>query len=179
MIRYLLVLYLGLVSVLLIDPNPVWALPLLLVIVSLMWEKKWPGMAGLVLFSLVTLGRVEEASLTDLPGLLILTIVMVLPEVVVLEMVLSPRPYSISRISLAPILAVSGMVVGFGAAIFILSRFQRIGVYLNSDVTLQVFIMMSLVIFFSGPVLLGSRPSGTGKVDRGDPVFSSTIKTNK
>lgn len=179
MIRYLLVLYLGLVSVLLIDPNPVWALPLVLVVISLLWEKKWPGVAGLVLFSLVTLGRVEDASLTDLPHLILLTVVMVLPEVVLLEVILSPRPYAISKVSLAPILTLAGMVTGFGASIYILSRFQRIGVYLNSDVTLQVFIVMSLVIFFSGPALLGSRPSVSQNGRRGNPVYSSTIKMNK
>ncbi|MFO8050599.1 MAG: hypothetical protein R6V01_02730 [Thermoplasmatota archaeon] len=159
MIRYLLLLYLGAVSVLLVDLNPLWASPLLLVAVSFLWDNKWAGLLGVLLFSIITLGRVDSADLTDLGDLSLMVIFVVLPEIVLLELVLSPRPYSFDRISFAPVLISASLILGFSLALFLLTRVQRIGVYLNSDPTLQVFILMALSIFFTGPILLGSRPA--------------------
>lgn len=160
MIRYILLLYVGAISVLLIDTNPLWTTPLLLVAASFMWDNRWLGLLGLMVFSTVSLSRVDAGGLMDLWNLSMLVVLLILPEIVLLEIVLSPKPYGFEKISVYPVIISASLVAGFALVLFILTRIQRIGVYLNSDPTLQVFILMALSIFFTGPFLLGSR-SGT------------------
>ncbi|MEA3559158.1 MAG: hypothetical protein U9R75_07900 [Candidatus Thermoplasmatota archaeon] len=157
MIKYLLLLYLGIISILLVDTNPLWATPLLLVAASFMWDNRWVGLIGIMLFSLLSLGRVDTATLTDLGHLSMLLMFVVIPEIILLELVISPKPYRFERISVFPLVISLMLAGGFALVIFVLTRFQRIGVYLNSDPTLQVFVLMALSIFFTGPILLGSR----------------------
>lgn len=161
MIRYLIVLYLALVSIILVDPNPLFATPLLLVLLSFMFDKRWIGVLGILGFSLITIGRLGGIDLTDIWYLLLHTILVMIPLVVLLEIVISPTPYRLERISIAPMIISLGMGAGMLLVLFLLSRVQRIGVYLNSDPVLQVFILMALSIFFFGPPLLG-----TGRVAR-------------
>lgn len=179
MIRYLVVLYLGLISVVLIDPNPLWAAPLVLVLAGFLWEKRSLSIAGLVLFSMVSIGHIGTPSFSDLPRLLLLTISLLLPIIVLLEISISPKPFRLLRISIVPVLVTAGMVVGFFSILMILVRVQRIGVYLSSDGLLQVFITMALSIFLTGPVLLGRTGKKTGKTLPGHDGKHSTIKTNK
>ena len=54
MIRYLIVLYLGVVSIVLVDPNPLWSLPLVVILIGLMWDVKWLSLTGIASYSLVT-----------------------------------------------------------------------------------------------------------------------------
>lgn len=161
MIRYLIVLYLALVSIILVDPNPLFATPLLLVMLSFMFDKRWIGVLGILGFSLITIGRLGGIDLTDIWSLLLHTILVMIPLVVLLEIVISPTPYRLEKISIAPMIISLGMGAGMLLVLFLLSRVQRIGVYLNSDPVLQVFILMALSIFFFGPPLLG-----TGSVAR-------------
>ncbi|MBN1539007.1 MAG: hypothetical protein JW939_02600 [Candidatus Thermoplasmatota archaeon] len=179
MIRYLLVLYLGLISIVLIDPNPLWATPLLLVLVGFLWEKRSLSLVGMVSFSMISVGHVGTASFSDLPRLLLLSISLVLPMILLLEISLSPRPFRLLRISLVPVLMTAGMIVGFFCILMVLIRVQRIGVYLSSDGLLQVFITMALSIFLTGPVLLGRSGKETDKTLPGHDGQHSTIKTNK
>jgi hypothetical protein len=160
-IRYLIVLYLGLVSIILVDPNPLFATPLLLVLASFMFGKRWIGVLGILGYSLITIGRLGGIDLTDIWSLLLHTVLVMIPLVVLLEIVISPSPYRLERISIAPMILSLGMGAGMLLVLFLLSRVQRIGVYLNSDPVLQVFILMALSIFFFGPPLLG-----TGRVAR-------------
>ncbi|MBN1391152.1 MAG: hypothetical protein JXA22_10975 [Candidatus Thermoplasmatota archaeon] len=179
MIRYLVVLFLGLVSLVLIDPNPLWAAPLVIVLIGFLWEKRSVSISGLVIFSMVSVGHVATASFSDLPHLLLLTAGLVIPIIVLLEISLSTRPFRLQRMSLIPVLASIGLVIGFCSILFIMIRVQRIGVYLSSDVLLQVFMMMAISILLTGPILLGSRPPETQVTPDGHDVEHSTIKTNK
>ncbi|MGA1793410.1 MAG: hypothetical protein ACMUHM_05620 [Thermoplasmatota archaeon] len=179
MIRYLIVLYLGLVSIVLIDPNPLWAAPLLIILAGLLWEKKWLSLIGVLAFSIVSLGHIDTATFSDLPRMLLLAVSLVLPVLVLIELSLSERPYRLQRISLLPVLVSTGMLLGFFLALFLLVRVQRIGIYLSSDGLLQVFILMALSIFLTAPVLLGSRPSDAENSSSSSDSQPSTIKTNK
>jgi len=162
-IRYLIVLYLGVISVVLIDPNPLWSLPLVIVLIGLMWEIKWVSLIGISIFSMVTVGRIDGVYLTDAVELMMLSAALALPLIVLIDIILAPRPYKIGRFSLVPVIASVGMVAGVMIGLGILVRIQRIGIYLNTDPTLQVFILISLSIFFTGPFLLGL---GTGTPSR-------------
>ncbi len=169
MIRYLIILYLGLVSVILVDPNPLYAVPLVLVLMSFMFDLRWLGILGILGYSLITIGRLGGIDLTDIWSLLLYTILVMVPMVILLEIVLSPSPYRLERISIAPMMISIGMGSGLVLVLLVLSRIQRIGVYLNSDPVLQVFILMALSIFFFGPPLLGTgqgaRISGKDTTD--------------
>jgi len=179
MIRYLIVLYLGLISIVLIDPNPLWASPLIIILVGMLWEKKWLSILGILTFSIVSIGHMASANFSDLPRLLLMSVALVLPVLVVIELSLSERPYKLQRVSLFPVLATGGMLLGFFTALFLLVRVQRIGIYLSSDGLLQVFVLMALSIFLTAPVLLGSRPSDAEKTIPTTDSKPSTIKTNK
>jgi hypothetical protein len=168
-IRYLVVLYLGIVSVVLIDPNPLWSLPLIIVLIGLMWEKRWISLIGIAVFSMVTVGRLEGVYLTDGLDLLMLSAAVVLPLVVLTDIVLTPRPYRVGRISLVPILAAVGMITALIIGLVVLVQFKRIGLYLESDPTLQIFLLMSLSIFLAGPLLLGSRPAHSSRKAEKEP----------
>ncbi|MGA1872189.1 MAG: hypothetical protein ACMUHY_00830 [Thermoplasmatota archaeon] len=179
MIRYLIVLYLGLISLVLIDPNPLWSTPLVLVLIGLLWERRSVTLLGIITFSIVSVGHMSAVSLSDLPEVGLLSLALVLPLVLLLEISLSDRPYRVQRISLVPILVSLGMIAVFISTLFVLARFQRIGVYVSSDPLLQVFVLISLTIFLTGPVLLGSRPAEQEKIERSQNGQPSTIKTNK
>jgi hypothetical protein len=155
-IRYLIVLYLGFVSIVLVDPNPLFALPLVLVLLSFMFDKRWVGVLGILGYSLITIGRLGGIDLTDIWSLVLNLLLVMIPLVILLEIVISPSPYKLERLSLPPLLISFGMGAGMITVLFALSRVQRIGVYLNSDPVLQVFILMALSIFFFGPPLLGT-----------------------
>jgi len=167
MIRYLIVLYLGIISIVLIDPNPLWALPLALVSIGQLWENKWLSIAGILTYSVVTVGRLAEGSFSDMSDLILLTLAVVLPIVILLEITLSSRPYKVQRISLIPTLITFCIIGAFSFLLFLIKvgfgPFDRIGVYLSSDPVLQLFILLSMAIFFTGPILLGSRPPEKGK----------------
>jgi len=154
MMRYLIVLYLGFVSVLLGDKNPLFALPLVLVLISFMYNKKWIGFLGVGLFTIVTLGKLEPVNLGNIGSVLLHSAIVLVPLVGMLELVLSPRPYRLERLSGYPIMIALLLLVGVFLAVFIITRIQRIGVYLEADPILQVFMIISLSIFFFGPPLL-------------------------
>jgi hypothetical protein len=162
-----MVLYLGVASIVLADPNPLWALPLVAVLIGLMWEKKWLALTGIALFSLVTVGRVPGTYLTDGLDLAILSVSLILPIIVLIDIVLVPRPYRIGKVSLVPILSAAGILAGLITGLIFMVQFKRIGVYLESDPTLQVFLMMSFALFLTAPFLMGSRtpvPSRKGEL---------------
>jgi hypothetical protein len=121
----------------------------------------------------------DQGSFTDLPDLIILTLAIVLPLVILLEVSLSPQPYRIRRISLVPVSISIGIILAFFGALFILGNIRRIGVYLSSDPILQVFILMALALFFTSPMLLGSRPPEKKNRPRQGQSQPRTIKTNK
>ena len=179
MIRYLVLLYLGVISIVLIDPNPLWSLPLLLVLIGFLSKRKWITLIGILLFSTVTLGRIDHGSFTDLPDLILLTLGIVVPLVILLEVSLAPRPYRLQRISLVPTLISIGIILSFFGVLFILGNIQRIGVYLSSDPLLQVFILTALALFFTAPMLLGSRPPEKRNRPSRAESQAGTIKTNK
>jgi hypothetical protein len=179
MIRYLILLYLGVISIVLIDPNPLWSLPLIFVLIGSLLKRRWLTLLGILLFSTITLGRVDHGSFTDLPDLIVLTLGIVLPLVILLEASLAPQPYRIQRISLIPTVISIGMIIGFFSVLFLLANIRRIGVYLSSDPILQVFILMALALFFTAPVLLGSSPPEKENRPRGGNSQPRTIKTNK
>lgn len=154
MIRYLIVLYLGLVSVLLVDENPLYALPLVLVLISFMFDKKWIGFLGVGLFTLVTLGKLGSVDLGNMGTILLHTAIVLVPLVGLLELVLSPKPYRLERLSGYPIMIALLLLTGAFLAVFIITRINRIGIYLEADPILQVFMIISLSIFFFGPPLL-------------------------
>ena len=159
MIAYFIILYLGLISIILVDPNPLWTLPLVLVLIGNLWRKKWLSLFGLALFCVVTVGRIGDVSLTELPNLFMIGLTLVLPLIGLFEIILSPSPYRLDKVSIAPIVITTSLLSVFILALFFVIRILRIGIYLNSDPTLQVFILMSLSILLTGPILLGSRPS--------------------
>ena len=154
MIRYLVVLYLGLVSVFLHDWNPLYALPLVLVLISFMFDRKWVGLAGVALYILVTLGTLDTVELSNFLGLILRSFIIMLPLLVLLELVLSPKPYRLERISGYPLIISTLLVIGLFFTLFAITRIRHIGIYLDTDPLLQVFILISLAIFFFGPPLL-------------------------
>ena len=168
-IRYILVLYLALVSTILVNPNPLFTLPLVLVAISLMFDKKWVGIVGILAYTILTFRDATEilylsdVSLNNLLSIIIFTVLILLPLVAILEIVLFPRPYRIESISLGPIVISMGLAIGMLITIFILSRVQMIGVYLESDPILQVFILISIAIFLFAPSLLSRPGKGTDK----------------
>jgi hypothetical protein len=164
MIRHIVVLYLAIASALVIGPDPLWILPLVLVSASYISGSRYLGLIGILGFFTVTLGRVPDRTFTDLQGLSMIVIGLIAPGAIALDLVLSDRPYLIDRFRTVPIgvsvLLIGGMVVSMAA----LSRVQRIGIYLNSDPLLQVFIAISLALLFTGPVLLTRGAPGKGQI---------------
>lgn len=179
MIRYLVLLYLVVISIVLIDPNPLWSLPLVVVMIGFIAKKRWLVLPGILLYATITVGRMEQGSFTDLPNLILLTVAVIVPLVILLEITLAPRPYRLQRISLVPAMISIGIIVAFFGVLLILANIQRIGVYLASDPLLQVFILMALALFFTSPILLGSRPPEKGNRTSGGESQPRTIKTNK
>lgn len=160
MIRHLIVLYMAVVTLLVIGTNPVPVLPLILVSLSLIIERKWLGLVGILLYGLFAFGRIDQVDMSDLLGLLNYSLALLLPLLIMLELVIAEKPYRVERISIRPILTVAGLLVGFSILLVIVIRVSRIGIYLNSDPVIQVFILMALSILFFAPVLLGGRDSG-------------------
>lgn len=164
MIRYLMVLYMGLVSVLLVDRNPLYSLPLILVLLSFMFENKWVGFAGVSIYIIVTLGNLDTIDLRNMGRLLLHLVLVMAPLVVLLELVLSKKPYRIERISAYPLVISGALVMALLLFLLILTRIRRIGVYLESEPLLQVFIIISLSILIFGPTLLtrtGNKQNNT------------------
>ena len=162
MIRHLIVLYMALVSLLVIGPDPLPILPLLLVSLSFITEKKWLGLIGLLLYGLIGLSRVEDVSMSDPVGFGAISLAMLIPMLIMLELIIAGRPYRIERVSLSPLLKITGLLLGFSLLLLIVIRISRIGIYLNSDPAIQVFILMALSILFTGPILLSTRTTEEG-----------------
>jgi hypothetical protein len=103
--------------------------------------------------------------------------------IVLLEVSLSQRPYRLRRISLLPSLVTAGIVLGFFGALFIIvnapAPYDRFGIYLSSDPVLEVFVLMSLTLFFTSPILIGSQQPSDGNASRQGHGQRDTIKTNK
>ena len=170
MMRHLVVLYMAVLTVIVIDNNPLWALPLLLVTASFLWDRRWPGILGIVLYSTVTISRIEDASFTNLVLLAAYGAGLIAPLVLMLELILSPKPYRIERISVVPATISVGLLGAFVLALFLLNRYSRIGIFIRSDITLQVFMLVALTLLITGPVILSSyggiraRNHGEGEV---------------
>jgi hypothetical protein len=162
--RHLVVLYLALASVLVIGPNPLWPLPLLLVSASYITGNRYLGIGGMVGFFAVTLGRMPAQSFFDMGQLSLMVAGIVVPGVIALDMALSERPYQFFKPRPAPVAITALLAAGLIGGIVVLSRLQRIGVYLGSDPVLQVFMVIALSVLFTGPVLLTKGPPGKGQV---------------
>jgi len=156
MIRHLIVLYLAIAVLILVGPNPLWVLPLLLISASFITGNRWIGLVGAVAFGSVSLSRIDPVSLEDLFDLLVLVLTVCVPLIAAIELVLSDKPYRLEKVRWAPLAIASLLVGGMIASLFILIRVQRIGVYLRSDPSLQVFIIISMAVLFTGPILLSS-----------------------
>lgn len=152
--RHLVVLYLALFSILMIDHNPLWALPLLLVSGSFIWKNRWIGLAGLALFLTVTAGRIPERYLTDLPELAMLALTLLIPSMIALELVLSERPYNLQPPGFKPLTITAVLAAMTVISLVLIPRMLRIGVYMGSDPGLQVFLVISASLLFTAPVLL-------------------------
>jgi hypothetical protein len=183
MIVYLTIIYLGIISVVLVDPNPLWTLPLVAVVFGEMFKNKWLSLLGILIFSAVSIGRYTTGSFTDMLDLILMTITLIIPVIFLLEVTLAPRPYKVRRLSVVPLLISGGMVIAFFGVLLLImiapAPYDRIGLYLSSDPVLQVFMLMSLSILFTGPVLLGSSPPDDQNTARGAHSQHDTIKTNK
>jgi hypothetical protein len=163
MIKHLAVLYLAFASVLVIGPNPLWILPLIMISASYITGNRYLGIAGVLLFFTVTLGRIPDQSFSDLPELAMLVAGLVIPGIIALELVLSDRPYVHGRLSPVPVVVAVITVGCMVSGVMVLSRLQRIGLYLGSDPMLQVFMFVSLAVLFTGPVLLARGTPGKGQ----------------
>jgi hypothetical protein len=112
-----------------------------------------------------------------------MTVTLIAPVIFLLEVTLAPRPYKVRRLSVGPLLISGGIVIAFFGFLLLIvlapSPYDRIGLYLSSDPLLQVFMLMSLTILFTGPVLLGSGPPEDQNKARGAHSQHDTIKTNK
>jgi hypothetical protein len=162
MMRHLVVLYLAFASILVIGPNPLWILPLM-ISASYIMGNRYLGIAGVLLFFTVTLGRMPDQSFSDLSELAMLVAGLVLPGIIALELVLSDRPYVHGRLSMVPLGVTVISVVCMVSGVMVLSRLQRIGLYLGSDAMLQIFMLVSLAVLFTGPVLLARGTPGKGQ----------------
>jgi hypothetical protein len=156
MIRQIPVLYLAVVTLVIIGPNPLWILPLLLISASLITEWKWIGLLGILSYAVISLGMIDDLSMTDLSELTANSLAFLIPLIILLELVISEKPYRIEKISAGPVIKTLTLIAGFIITLLIVVRISRIGVYLNSDPMIQIFILMSLSILFSAPVLIGS-----------------------
>ncbi len=156
MIGQLLVTLVLAIVMVLAGMNMLGALPLILIPVSALVRSRWLGLAGLLGFFTLTLGSVKGVELTELPRFGALTASLVVPSVILLELVISDRTVRSEKFSIWPILVVSGLTAALMTFLIFLTRVKGIGVYLGSDPTLQVFVVMSLSILLSGPILLGT-----------------------
>jgi len=160
MIRHLIVLYMALVTLIIVGPDPIPILPLLLVSLSFITEKKWLGLFGLLLYGIFGLSRVGNVDMSDLIGLGAHSLALLIPLLIMLELILAEKPYRIERISPSPPLKILALLLGFSASLVIVIRISRIGIYLNSDPAIQIFILMALSILFAGPILLSGASTG-------------------
>ncbi len=160
MIGLLLVTLILMLAMLLSGMNMLGAVPLVLVPVAALVRSRWLGLIGLLGFCTLSLGSVKGVELADLPRFGALTASLVIPPVLLLELILSERTLRTEKVSVWPILVVLGLTVALVITLIGLTRVQGIGVYLGSDPTLQVFVLMSLSILFSGPILLASGTKG-------------------
>ncbi|MCU0798283.1 MAG: hypothetical protein MUC62_01255 [Candidatus Thermoplasmatota archaeon] len=181
MIGQLLMTLVIVLAMLLTNMNLLGALPLVLVPLSALVRSRWLGLAGLLIFCSVTLGNAKGLELTDLPRFGAVTAALVVPSVILLELILSDRTARSEKVSIWPILVVTGVTAALIATLFFLTRVQGIGVYLGSDPTLQVFILMSLSILYSGPILLGTGNNGRPGAEKGlkSPPKGQTINKNE
>jgi hypothetical protein len=182
MIGQLLSLLVLALVMLLTGMDPFGFIPLLLVPISTLVRARWLGLVGLLLFWTISLATVKGADLTDIPRFGALTASLLLPTVMLLELVLTPHPYRIERISIWPFLVVAGLTIALASAMVVLTRIGNIGVYIGSDPTLQLFVLMSLTILFTGPFILrtgyGGGPSAV-KGGQSPRKVSGATKTNK
>jgi len=161
MIRHLIVLYLAVVTLVLIDPNPLYVLPLLPVSLSFILKRRWIGLLGILGYSTIGLSSASEVSFTDMVELLSYTSAVVLPTLVAVELVLTPAPYRLERLSPRPLILTASIIALLFLALYVLTRLLRIGLFLESDVSTQIFILISLSLFFSSPFLLSSLQGGS------------------
>ncbi|MDG6225169.1 MAG: hypothetical protein QCI82_06615 [Candidatus Thermoplasmatota archaeon] len=154
MLRHLVVLYLALFSILMIDHNPLWALPLLLVSGSFIWNNRWLGLTGIALFLTITVGRLPALYLSDLRDMAMLAVTLLIPSIIAIELVLTRRPYDLRAPGLKPFAITAILAVMTVIALVAIPRLLRIGIYMGSDPGLQVFFAISASLLFTAPVLL-------------------------
>jgi hypothetical protein len=178
-IGLLLVTLLLLLAILLSGMEALAAIPLLLVPLSAILRARWVGLVGLLAFCAVGLGSLKGAELTDLPRFGALTASLVIPCVILMELLLSDRTVPAEKVSLWPIAVISGLLLLLMTALALLLRLRMIGVYLGSDPTLQVFVLMSLSILISGPILLTTGLKGPPTDKKGSQTVLNGQRTNK
>lgn len=157
MIRYILTVLLAGLSLLLIEHNPLWTVPLAVIFLSLFLRSKWLGIAGIASYFLLTLGRSGTSSFSDPVGLLLRAAVLVLPALVLLELVLYPGRYRVEKVSVTSVVLMAALSGGMVLTLYAISRIAWIGIYLGSDPSLQVFLLISLSVLFFGPALFSGK----------------------
>ena len=157
MMRYLILLYLVVITMLTVDPNPIYLAPLVIVALSFAFGNRWVGIAGVLLFGTFTLNVLQDATLSNLIDLILYSVGLLFPMVIMLELVLSARPYRIERISPFPIVLTMALICLFWGGLLVVVRVGRIGIFLGSNVSTQIFIIISLTLLLAGPFLISSR----------------------
>ncbi len=157
MMRYLILLYLGVITMLTVESNPIYLAPLVIVALSFAFGNRWVGIAGVLLFGTFTLNVLQDATLSNLIDLILYSVGLLFPMVIMLELILSARPYRIERVSAFPIIVTMVMICLFWGCLFIVVRVGRIGIFLGSNPSTQIFIIISLTLLFVGPFLISSR----------------------
>lgn len=146
-----------------------WALPLLLVPLSTLVKARWLGMMGLFLFCTLALGSMGDVDLTDLPRFAAIATALMLPTLMLLELVLTPRPYRVEKVAVWPMVIGAGLTAALAISVLALLRMRNLGIYIGSDPTLQVFVIMSLTILFTGPFLLRTGQRGASEQGQSGP----------
>ncbi len=157
MMRYLILLYLGVITMLTVESNPIYLAPLVIVALSFAFDNRWVGIAGVLLFGTFTLSVLQDAALSHMLDLILYSVGLLFPMVIMLELVLSARPYRIERISAFPIILTIALICLFWGGLFIVVRVGRIGIFLGSNPSTQIFITVSLTLLLVGPFLISSR----------------------
>ncbi len=157
MMRYLILLYLGVITMLTVEANPIYLAPLVIVALSFAFGNRWVGIAGVLLFGTFTLNVLHDATLSILIDLILYSVGLLLPMLIMLEFILSARPYRIERLSAFPIILTIVLICLFWGGLFIVVRVGRIGIFLGSNISTQIFITISLTLMLVGPFLISSR----------------------
>ncbi|MCK5774303.1 MAG: hypothetical protein KAH57_10990 [Thermoplasmata archaeon] len=156
MMRYLILLYLGVITMLTVDPSPIYLAPLVIVALSFAFGNRWVGIVGVLLFGTFTLNALRDASLSNLMDLILYSVGLLIPMVLMLELVLSSRPYRIERISPLPLVLTIALTCLFWGGLLAVVRVGRIGIFLGSNVSTQIFIIISLSLLLVGPFIISS-----------------------